>query len=279
VGSKGVALIAVLWLVAAMALIITGLVQSVRNEVQVVSLHRQSVLAGSVADAAVLLAMQNMHAKKVELPKGVQKMPVEFEGQTLDVWVRPTNGLVDINQAPIELIAKIYQFAGDLNADDAQTLAQSTVEFRQTKNPKGVAIGFDASEDLLNVPGMTYSLYAKIKQLVTADLRGSSGRINPLAAPLEVLQVLTGGDAARAHVLLAQRDADGIPMDTSFFDPSQIEIASSPNLQFQVQVQLAGANLLEKNVNIYWGTDPRSGLPWRVLSSQQIVLSTAPNSN
>ena len=262
-----------------MALIITGLVQSVRNEVQVVSLHRQSVLAGSVADAAVLLAMQNMHAKKVELPKGVQKMPVEFEGQTLDVWVRPTNGLVDINQAPIELIAKIYQFAGDLNADDAQTLAQSTVEFRQTKNPKGVAIGFDASEDLLNVPGMTYSLYAKIKQLVTADLRGSSGRINPLAAPLEVLQVLTGGDAARAHVLLAQRDADGIPMDTSFFDPSQIEIASSPNLQFQVQVQLAGANLLEKNVNIYWGTDPRSGLPWRVLSSQQIVLSTAPNSN
>jgi general secretion pathway protein K len=272
-------LIAVLWLVAAMSLIITGIVQAVRSEVRVVSLHRQSALASPMADAAVLLAMQNMHANKLELPKGITKIPVEFEGQTFDVWVRPANGLVDINQAPLELIASVYQFAGDLDADLAQKMAHSTVEFRQTKSPKGVAIGFDAPEDLLSVPAMTYSLYAKIKNLVTADLRGSSGRINPMASPLGVMQVLTGGDVARAQALLAQRDADGVLMDTSFFNPSQIEIASSPNLQFQVQVHLSDANLLQKTINIYWGTDPRSGLPWRVLSSQQALLQTAPSAN
>jgi general secretion pathway protein K len=276
---RGVALIAVMWLVAAMALIITGIVQSVRSEVRVVSLHRQSALASPLADAAVLLAMQRMHANKLELPKGITQIPVEFDGQTFDVWVRPANGLVDINQAPAELIARLYQFAGDLDADLAQKLAQSTVEFRQTKSPKGTAIGFDAPEDLLGVPAMTYGLYAKIKNLVTADLRGGSGRINPMASPLGVMQVLTGGDAARAQALLAQRGADGTLMDTSFFNPSQIEIAPSSNLQFQVQVHLADANLLQKTINIYWGTDPRSGLPWRFLSSQQAVLQAAPNIN
>ena len=278
-GQRGVALIAVLWLVAAMALIVTGIVQAVRSEVRVVGLQRQATLASPMADAAVLLAMQSMHANKLELPKGNTRIPVEFEGQTFNVWVRPANGLVDINQASLELIASVYQFAGNMNADDAQKLAQSTVEFRQTKSAKGVAIGFDAPEDLLSVPAMTYSVYAKIKSLVTADLRASSGRINPMASRLGVMQVLTGGDVARARALLAQRDADGVLMDTSFFNPSQTEVVSSPNLQFQVQVHMADASLLEKTVNIYWGTDPRSGLPWRVLSSQQTVLQTSPNSN
>ena len=274
---RGVALIAVLWLVAAMALIITGIVQAVRSEVRVVSLDRQSTLASALADAAVLLAMQSMHAKKLEPPKTLTKIPIEFDGQILEVWVRPSNGLLDINQAPIELIAAVYQFAGDLDADLAQKLAQSTVEFRQTKSLKGVAIGFDAIEDLLSVPTMTYSLYAKIKNLVTADLRGGSGRINPMASPFGVIQVLTGGDAVRAQALVAQRDADGIVMDTSFFNPSQIEIAPSPNLQLQVQIPLADTNLLQKTVSIHWSTDPRSGLPWRFLNSQQSILQASQN--
>jgi general secretion pathway protein K len=278
-GQRGVALLAVLWLVAALSLIITGIVQSVRSEVRVVNSHRQNALASPLADAAILLALQSMHANKLETPKGMTKIPVAFGGQTFDVWVRPANGLLDINQAPLELIASLYQFAGDLDANLAQKLAQSTVEFRQTKNAKGASIGFDAPEDLLSVPEMSYNLYAKIKYLVTADLRGGSGRINPMASPLGILNVLTGGDAARAQALLAQRDANSALMDTSFFNPSQIEIAPSPNLQFQVRVPLADANFHQKTINIYWGTDPSSELPWRILSSQQAVVQDALNFN
>jgi general secretion pathway protein K len=118
---------------------------------------------------------------------------------------------------------------------------------------------------------MTYDLYAKIKTLVTADLRNGSGRINPMVAPLGVLQVLTGGDAARAAVLAATRDADPNLMDTSFLKSDQIEMTASSNLQFQVRVNLPDGGVLQKIWHIYWGSDPRSGLPWRVLGSQQTM--------
>ena len=168
---RGVALIAVLWLVAAMGLIITGLVQAVRSEARTTGLQRQALVANGLADAAILLALQSMQAQKGVLPKSIQVMPVQFEGHTSEVSVQPLNGLIDINHASVVLLSDLYRHAGGMNPDSAQALAQATVEFRQTKSTKGRAQGFDAIEDLLGVSGMTYELYAKINHLITADLK------------------------------------------------------------------------------------------------------------
>src|SRR5450830_913947 len=198
---RGVALIAVLWLVAAMGLIITGLVQAVRSEARTTGLQRQALVANGFADAAILLALQNMQAQQKELSKAIQIIPVQFEGRLSEVSVQPLNGLIDINNASVVLLSDLYRHAGGMNADAAQALAQATVEFRQTKSTKGRAQGFDAIEDLLAVSGMTYELYAKMNRVITADLKTGSGRVNPMAAPAGVLQVLTGGDVSRAAVL------------------------------------------------------------------------------
>lgn len=274
---RGVALIAVLWLVAAMGLIITGVVQAVRGEARIAGWQRQALVADTLADAAILLALQSMQAQKSELPKNIQVIPVQFEGQLREVSVRPLNGLIDINNATVVLLADLYRHAGAMNPDAAQALAQATVEVRQTKDAKGRPQGFDAVEDLLRVPGMTYDLYAKIAALITADLRTGGGRVNPMAAPVGVLQVLTGGDVSRAAILAAKRDADPNLMDTSFLKPEQIEMASSSSLQFQVRVGLPDGNSLQKTWIVYWAPDPRSGLPWRVLGTQQSMRqSTQP---
>src|SRR5665811_2241880 len=129
---RGVALIAVLWLVAAMGLIITGLVQAVRSEAQTTGLQRQALVANGLADAAILLALQSMQAQNGVLPKSIQVMPVQFEGHTSEVSVQPLNGLIDINHASVVLLSDLYRHADGMNPDSAQALAQATVEFRQT---------------------------------------------------------------------------------------------------------------------------------------------------
>lgn len=269
VTQRGVALIAVLWMVAAMGLIITGIVQSVRSEVRSAGLQRQTVVASALGDAAILLALQKLQARRQEPGNAIQLIPVQFGGLASNVSVQPLNGLIDINNAPPLLLAEMYRHAGGLPPADAQAMAQATVETRQAKSARGAAQGFDAIEDLMRVPTMTYDLYAKIIPLITADLKEGSGRVNALAAPLGVLQVLAGGDVARAAILAAQRDADPKVMDTSFLNPGLIEMASSRSLRFLVQVALPGGGSLQKAWNVYWDTDPRSGLPWRVLGTQQ----------
>lgn len=275
----GVALIAVLWLVAAMGLIITGVVQAVRSEARTAGLQRHAMVANALADAAILLALQNLHAENKEPRNTIQVLSVPFEGQVFDVSVLPLNGLIDINNASVVLLAEMYRHAGGLSPVAAQALAQATVELRRSRSAKGAAQGFEAVEDLLRVPTMTYDLYAKISSLMTADLKEGGGRVNPVVAPMGVLQILTSGDTARASVLAAGRDADPKLMDISFLKPEFVEIASSRSLRFQVRVGLPDGGSLQKSWNVYRGTDPRSGLPWRVLGTQQTIQHSAQSGN
>lgn len=276
---RGVALIAVLWLVAAMGLIITGIVHAVRGEVRSAGAQRQAVVASALADAAILLALQDLHSQQKEPRNTIQVISVSFEGQTFAVSVRPLNGMIDINHATPLLLAETYRHAGGLAPAAAQALAQATVEMRQSKSAKGVAQRFDATEDLMNVSSMTYDLYAKINRIVTADLREGSGRVNPMAAPAEVLQVLAGGDVARATVLATTRNADSNLMDTSFLKPEFIEMASSRSLQLQVQISLPDGGATQRTWHVYWSADPRSGLPWRVLGTRQSMQHPAQSGN
>lgn len=275
-GQRGVALIAVLWLVAAMGIIVTGVVQAVKGELRTVGLQRQAVVANARADAAILLALQQLHIQQKEPGPAMQTMVVQFEKQDSAVTVTPLNGRIDINHAPVALLVGMYRHAGGLSADAAQALAQATLDTRQTKTAKGQAQGFDASEDLLQVPGVTYDLYAKLADLVTADIKQGSGRVNPLAAPVGVLQILTGGDVARATALLASRDANPSGMDTTFFQTEHIEMASSRSLRLQVQINLPDAQSVQRAWHVSWAADPRSGLPWRVMAVQPAKLLAEP---
>lgn len=262
---RGVALVIVLWMVAALSLITAGIVQSVRTEIRVVGSQRQAAVVNALADGVILLALQSLHATQQEPRSFIQSIPVEFEGVKYDVLIQPLNGLVDINTASPRLLTELFRIAGGLPLDSAQSLARATIEFRQIKNGKGVPRGFDSTEDLLSVPQMTYFLYAKLSGLVSADLKESSGRVNPLAAPAGLLQVLAGGNAVRANDLAAKRDSNPNSMDTSLLNPEFTEITPSRSLRLQVRVDLPDGGVIQRAWLVYWGTDPRSRLPWRVL--------------
>ena len=273
---RGVALIAVLWLVAAMTLIITGIVGVVRNEAQAAGEQRRALIASAQADAAILLALQTLSTRQNGAAAVPEVIAVEFEGRRLEVTVMPLNGLIDLNHATVALLAAMYEYAGGLDAAQALAFARATVEMRQSTSAKGVLQGFEAPEDLMRVPAMTYVLYAKIAGLVTVDLAGGSGRVNPLVAPVGVLQILTRGDAARAGVLAVGRRSDPKRMDTSFFSPELIEMGSSSSLQLEVKVDFPDGGASRKWWRVHWSTDLRSGLPWRLLETQQTLERLTP---
>lgn len=276
---RGMALIAVLWLVASMSLIIGGVVRAVRSEVQSTGTQRQLTIGGANADAAILLALQRLQMRPNTLPKDLQTLTVSFDNASYAVQVMPLNGLLDINNASVSLLADLYQFAANVAPDAAINLAQATLATRQTKSVKGRPQNFASVPDLMRVPGMRYEVYVKVSPLMTAAIKNGSGLINPLAAPLPLLEVLASGNTARAAQFAGQRNAHSVTLDTSFFKSEFIEMAASNYLTLQVDVTLPDGRVTRKTCSVFWGSDAQSGLPWRVLGVQQTnFLSSQPGS-
>ncbi len=268
-GQQGVVLIAVLWIVMALSIIVTGLSRSVRDEAKMLSMARQGAQASALGDAAIQLVLQQMavDAKPVDRVTTVQ---VPYQGRPMDVQIMPLNGLVDLNSAKTPLLARLLTVAGGLPASAAEPLAQAIVDYREQRTAQGASRRFEASEDLMRVPGVNYDLYARLSGLVTADIR-SGGAVNPLAAPPAVLQALAGGNAQLAQQIDSQRQSGQAGVDMTGLDAALIGSGTVRRYRLQARVPVAdgGSFLVTRYVDI----NPRSrdGLPWTTFHMQREV--------
>ncbi|GAB4090691.1 type II secretion system protein GspK [Hydrogenophaga soli] len=266
--TQGLALVAVLWLVAALSIMVTGLIRNLRGEIHIATHQRQSVVAGALADAAIRLWLQEAASRKLSVDRPMASF-VNVFGQSVKVVAQPLSGLIDINHAPEPLLAALYQHGGGLSADMAAQLAHATVETRTRPDAQGRPEGFDAPEDLLRVPGVSYPLYATIARLVSANLSGG-GRVNAQSAPLPVLAVLAQGNLARASQLAAVRETPSpLPMDTSSLNPAFIDNGPSMAVQVSAEVPLSDGASWVRTWTVSLMPSLRTGLPWTVLDMQQ----------
>ena len=254
---------------AALSLLVTGLVQSVRREVKLAASSRDFVVADALGQAAIHLVLRQLVAKPEAVSSLVQ-VDTLFQGVAMKVQVLPLSGLIDINSASEALLSSLFVVAGKRDSADAEALARAVSEYRAQKNGRGQPRGFEAIEDLLQVPGVVYPLYAKLKSLITADYRGS-GRVNPLAAPSDVLVVLAGGDWQRALQISQARDAGQVGVDTTSLNANFIDSASTKRFRLVARVPLGnGAWLLSSRV-VDLGDGAKTGLPWRTLNVERRV--------
>ena len=173
------ALIAVLWIVAALSLLVIGVSDTVRQQTRSVGAERDQITGQALGEAAIALALQQLQATP-ERPRGIVTATAPYAGVPFEVEVAPLNGLISLNGAPPELLASLLQVAGGLSAAPAQALAASLAEWRDgrpelepTADPAArQPRRFEAVEDLLLVPGVDYGLYARLAPLVSADLTG-----------------------------------------------------------------------------------------------------------
>lgn len=216
VGQSGIALVAVLWMVAALALLALALATATRAELHTAQGVRARAEAAAIGDAAIQLAMLELRS----LPDAQQKLSnfaYEFAGRPVEVELVPASGLVDLNQAGEELLAGLFSGPGGAEPEFAAQLAQRVVEWRtpgQTdtdlaatdvgQRPRGGQ--FQYPEDLLQVPGVSYPLYDRVRDLIT--VRGGSAGVAPQAASLDVLTLLAGGDRDLATRIASTRGND-----------------------------------------------------------------------
>jgi general secretion pathway protein K len=267
---RGVALVAVLWVVAALSILVAGLVQTQRDEIRSASSSRVRLQADAVGQGAIHLAVQALMAQDKRQER-LARMTIPYDGVAGQVEVQPFSGLVDLNLAPAPLLAALFAVNGQVEPAAAERLAAAVVAMRDAR-PSEPPPRFKAPEELLNVEGVDYDLYARLAHLVTTDTRGS-GRINPLAASQEVLLLLAGGDQALATQVAANRDADIPGMDTTRLQTAFIDNSVSSRLRFRAFVPFPDGShvIVVRDIDLSPAVDATA--PWRTMRAYTPVMS------
>jgi general secretion pathway protein K len=260
---RGVALVAVLWMVAALSIVVTSMSSSVRQEVKAVSASRQSLVGQAMGQAAIQLVLQDLASKAGGMAQALSYVDTVFRDTPIRVRVLPLTGLIDINNAPPALLADLFKYAG-ADAKGAEALAAAAVEWRSAKDGRGRPAGFEAPEDLLRVRGIGYTLYAKLSRLVTADLQGN-GRVSPTAAPDEVLRVLAWGTAAPLAGRATERETTRAGIDTTALNGEFTDSnAQTQRFQLEARVPTPGGSWLLVSRTVDFSGGP-NGLQWRII--------------
>lgn len=194
---QGVALAIVLWFLAGMSLLVSGITYLARVDTQMAQLHRDRASAVAAGDGAILLmlaAFINRDSARGE--EETQALQGEFRvgEQAVSVVMVPTPGLVNLNTAPAPLLEGLFAGAAGLQDADARALAQSVVGWRNSSDPavpEESGGPFLASEDLLQVPGVTRALWDALRDYVVVE-GGSAGNSPDMALAPESLRAALG---------------------------------------------------------------------------------------
>ena len=269
--SRGMVLVAVLWIVAALSLIVTGMVHSVRAEIKQVSMSSQLVQGAAWGGGAIAIVLQRLVGSGT-FPAGIFRTEVKFQERAIEVEVRPLTGYIDLNLAQLPLLERLFTFGAHLPEAQARTLAQQVIDQRNRADSRGRPMRFEAIEDLLQMEGMSYEIYAQVAELITVDARGS-GRVNILAAPLPVLEVLAEGNQALAARIASTREPSGTGVDATGLNLDLVDNAPSRRCLIQARVPLAdGSGLLTSRwVDLAGGQ--QEGLPWRVFHADSRIVA------
>lgn len=270
--SAGMALIAVLWIVAALSVLVTGMAQTVRQQIGVAATLRDEVSGQALGEAAIALTLQALQVSG-ERPQRVERGVQQFDGVQMEVEVAPLDGLIALNGAGVSVLASALEVAGGLDQGAAQALAKTMVEWRDARAENGDRHYFEAVEDLLMVPGIDYGLYARLRPLFSAVGRGSG--VNPMAAPPAVLAVLAGGNAGRVADLVQRRDAGDVGIDTTGLDQGMIGRSATTEYRISVGVPLGAGKMLLLTHDIDLRPAP-TGAPWRVFSVTRRIAAGFP---
>ncbi|RYF51197.1 MAG: hypothetical protein EOO27_30400, partial [Comamonadaceae bacterium] len=247
---NGAALIMVLWLVAALSLVVVAGAKGVRQQAQRATLDIERLRAESVLDAAIQLVAQKSLADKGQGAEyRIQRLGL---GQS-DVWVEstPSGGLVDVNVASDALLQALFQRAGGLSQGEAAILTSRVRDYIDPDDSPGGVGGAEAAQyraagwptlprngalddtsELKSVLGVTSGLYE-----IIAPHLGINGqqRIEIDSAPPALIDALTGQQGlgmrihnsppeTRAGVLLAGAAAE-------FFTPARSSGAQTMRLR------------------------------------------------
>jgi len=207
VRARGAALILVLWLVAALALVVTAGARAVGGHTRLTAIDLERLRAEAALDGAIALFAQHLR-QAPDVGSRYRVYRLVLDAQTIDIEVTPAKGLIDANVASDEVLQALLINVGGISRGEAAALVSRIRDWIDTDDqPSGIggaeaaqyrAAGWpspprnerlDDGSDLMAVMGMTPALYEKIQPFL--GVLGRS-RVDIGAAPPELIDALTG---------------------------------------------------------------------------------------
>lgn len=278
---RGLALVAVLWIVAALTLLVGSLTGVARTGVRSAIAVVETARAAALGDAAIQLALLEL-ATDPSAASPYRQRDLVVEGVPVRLRTQSAAGFVDLNGASEELLIDLLVFAGGLDPSAARTLAQRIIDWRDPDDvqaPQGAeaqayaAAGvsyrprnarFVVVEDLMQVLGMDLDLYERLRPVLT--VWGGQAGVDPAAAGIELLEVLAGGDVQLARTIVARRDQGAPIMDLTTL--RHVAAVAPGQRVFRVEAIVALGDSVGRRVR--WVSMSRGewGAPWAALDVQ-----------
>ncbi len=213
---RGVALVMVIWVLALMALMAASFLAEARVELRRTGNLRERAVAEALAEAGIHIALARILAEQgATLP---QRWTQPLSGGEVAITLIDERGKIDLNEAEPALLAGLFESRG-VPSRGAAALAAAIADFRDRDHahsidgaedgdyPPGSGgakdAPFESIEELLQVRGMTPSLYRRVADLVT--VHSLLPTIDPLVAGVEALKAVPGIDRTELNRFLTLR--------------------------------------------------------------------------
>ncbi|MFC6669227.1 general secretion pathway protein GspK [Marinobacterium aestuariivivens] len=218
---RGLALVAVLWVLVLLSLMAGNLSQGSRSNGLLAQNLVDATRGKYASEAGMQWALWNLQQPEENqwlADGGIQVL--ELDDILVHVALQDESGKIDLNAAPVELLTGLF-LAAELDGPRAEALADAILDWRDEDDLRRLngaeeddylAVGrekgpanarFEKVEELQLVLGMTPGLYRQVKGSVTV-LNGLPA-INPLYAPRLALLALPGADEGTVDQYIEQR--------------------------------------------------------------------------
>ena len=260
---RGVAIVLVMWLVAAMSITVSGALALAREEIGLASSRLGEAQAFALGKGIARLAVMD-HARAQKAvdengdldpggPSRVFRSRYEIDELTVYATVYPASGFVSVAESDPAVWQQLLSRVGGMDNVAAATLAEQIVNseldttasagsgppgsfqfysrYRQARSAVYV-------EQLLVVEGMNRAVYDRIRTSISPFNVGSG--VDPAVAPPEILAVFGASRKEEADLLSNESD----PRDASGYYCVEIEVAASPSARFiqRVWVESRGSD-------------------------------------
>jgi general secretion pathway protein K len=204
---SGLALVLVLWLIALMTVVAASFATQSKVESRLAHNSVQALKARYLAESGFARAIRELlvtdPAQRWEFDGRVY--PLEDDFAITRITIRPASGLVNLNQAPRDVLIKLFALISD-EPQEREALADRLADWRDGDDLRRVAGAEDvdyraagytyatAGRDLNSVDELAYVMgfdaarVARLRPFVT--LYSSSGQVDPRFAPDELRELL-----------------------------------------------------------------------------------------
>jgi general secretion pathway protein K len=200
---RGVALGVVVWFIAGMALLVSGIIAEARIDARMAQLHYFKAQAAAAGDGAINLALAEQDGRRASGQPGANRMQnYQIGPRSVEVRMIPAGVFVNISSENLQGLRSLFRWA----QSDAQqhgifwdgspsALAAAVIEFRDGVGGRHGSL-FHSPEDLLRVPGVTRGVYEAVRNYITVgDLAGGfQGGNQSVESKLNQLTAAMRGD-------------------------------------------------------------------------------------